>query len=1138
MVVTEINRLLRNHFNHNQLNMKKFLLLSLLSCAVSFNNSLSAQIAPSQNGKMADVLGITHAGGKYHFTTDNYLKEGVDEIQNTGTHVIKLFFGRSSVTTYPAEWGNNWPAFPFNNLTQLAQTPYFLDAFGRSQFHTYVLTAFEMSNGGNITNFKDGLSATERTNLYNEIYDFTTYLFNTYNNTGKTFVLANWEGDGLLGFVNLTSLPPANVQHTILKGFTEWLNIRQDAITAARNDAMKAGKTNVSVLGAAEFNHVSIRKAYDWPTAVDSVIPYTHMDLYSFSNWKTNTTTTVDDFDQTIAYIKSKTPPSALFGSDNLYLGETGTYETKSIDGTLYKHTDKSDRLSREIMQKNTQYALKAGIRFILHWEIFDNGLKDGVTVPVGQNATEAQGVGVGIKRADGSYSGIYTYYKSIMGQYVSNYKNVYEIEAQPTTTSAGGTESDIIYNTASGSYFSKLTASALNDWIQYVINTSQTGLCDVKIRVRKGPTYGKFRLTIDGASVGSEIDCYNASTNLFEDIDLGNFAFSTKGNKNFKFTSTGKSGSNYDLGIDAIELTPVNKATQTITFNALQSKTISDTPFPLSATSSSGLVVKYQSSNPDVAKITTVGDQSIVSLIKAGTATITATQSGNDNYFSATPVKRTLLVNSSSGILPTEIIVDNADLGFSTVGSWSTSASSTDRYGADFANDGTSGSDVGKSAKWTPDISVAGTFDIYMLWNAGTTRAQYVPAEIKYFNGISSSVLDQQINGGKWNLLGSYFLNAGTDNYVKIDATSAGYTIADAVKFVLKDLASPSRLTVTSGTGNSANLQWDSVSGANGYNIYSATTEAGPYTKMNANPIATTTFNDLNWPANQYYRITAVSAYGESNLSEFATASVKLEQTINFNALLPMADTDAPLVLTASATSGLPVIYSSSDPTVAIVVGGNLQVKRPGLTTIRASQIGNENFLVAPDVSQTLVVNATNPLAIDISKLKYFKVNIGFGNDLVLNWSIDDDPDIAYFEVEKLSSNKEFIALGRIIYKSKSKEYSFTDDKTDEGTSYYRLKIVDKEGMADYSSVLIWKNQPEIKISPNPATDFLNIRGIGKNDRIQLFNSFGVANEIYIQFATNEAKADIGNLATGVYILVVENHETRQRRAFKFVKY
>ncbi|MBL7873158.1 MAG: T9SS type A sorting domain-containing protein [Cyclobacteriaceae bacterium] len=85
-----------------------------------------------------------------------------------------------------------------------------------------------------------------------------------------------------------------------------------------------------------------------------------------------------------------------------------------------------------------------------------------------------------------------------------------------------------------------------------------------------------------------------------------------------------------------------VNKGNQTITFAALPSKTLGDAPFALTATSSSGLVLVYSSSNSAIATVS----GNIVTLVAAGSVTIHANQAGNANYNAATQVSQNFCVN------------------------------------------------------------------------------------------------------------------------------------------------------------------------------------------------------------------------------------------------------------------------------------------------------------------------------------------------------------------------------------------------------------------------------------------------------------------------------------------------------------
>jgi probable HAF family extracellular repeat protein len=84
------------------------------------------------------------------------------------------------------------------------------------------------------------------------------------------------------------------------------------------------------------------------------------------------------------------------------------------------------------------------------------------------------------------------------------------------------------------------------------------------------------------------------------------------------------------------------NKEDQTITFGTLAAKTYGESPFTLTATATSGLPVTFTAGDPSVA--TVVG--TTVTIIGAGTTTITASQAGNGTYNPATDVPQTLTVD------------------------------------------------------------------------------------------------------------------------------------------------------------------------------------------------------------------------------------------------------------------------------------------------------------------------------------------------------------------------------------------------------------------------------------------------------------------------------------------------------------
>ena len=103
-----------------------------------------------------------------------------------------------------------------------------------------------------------------------------------------------------------------------------------------------------------------------------------------------------------------------------------------------------------------------------------------------------------------------------------------------------------------------------------------------------------------------------------------------------------------------------------------------------------------------------------------------------------------------------------------------------------------------------------------------------------------------------------------------------------------------------------------------------------------------------------------------------------------NIISFMPLAATKygvVPLTLTATASSGLQISYTSSNSSVATIAGSNIvTIAGAGTATITASQAGNSNFMTAVPVSQILVVNkATNPINFVQPSARTFTNGAGF---------------------------------------------------------------------------------------------------------------------------------------------------------------
>ena len=96
---------------------------------------------------------------------------------------------------------------------------------------------------------------------------------------------------------------------------------------------------------------------------------------------------------------------------------------------------------------------------------------------------------------------------------------------------------------------------------------------------------------------------------------------------------------SNYNAAATVQQSFSVSKIPQTIAFGALSQQTFGDAPFPLTATTDSGLLVNFSVSGPAVLS------GNILSLTGWGTVTVTASQSGNNTYAAASNVVQSFIV-------------------------------------------------------------------------------------------------------------------------------------------------------------------------------------------------------------------------------------------------------------------------------------------------------------------------------------------------------------------------------------------------------------------------------------------------------------------------------------------------------------
>ena len=348
------------------------------------------------DGKSAvDVIGIVHAGGKYNFTAQPYLTEGANLIRkDIGSKIIKLFIGSDIADQYSfnEEWSTQ-----YTSLAELVKNEEIKSVF-EMDFNTIVLVAYEFERAA--WNSATPLSVSEINRVKKEFYDLTVELIKSYNTTGKTFVLQNWEGDN-----ELTPALKSAAQEdkaTIISNYLRYNNARQAGITEAREELFATGNyIEVNVLGALEVNYLSYNGGGQ-SKVVDVIVPDSTADLFSFSDWSTANARLEEDLDYYLSKINEKRAEEDKKTMNDIVLGEFGRAEYYS--GTA------DEQSQFDVAMETAKIAVNKGVRYVCYWSLMCNERVGGETTrPANEDMK-----GFWLIKPDGTFTKTFWYLKGL----------------------------------------------------------------------------------------------------------------------------------------------------------------------------------------------------------------------------------------------------------------------------------------------------------------------------------------------------------------------------------------------------------------------------------------------------------------------------------------------------------------------------------------------------------------------------------------------------------------------------------------------------------------------------------------------------------------------------------------------------
>lgn len=138
------------------------------------------------------------------------------------------------------------------------------------------------------------------------------------------------------------------------------------------------------------------------------------------------------------------------------------------------------------------------------------------------------------------------------------------------------------------------------------------------------------------------------------------------------------------------------------------------------------------------------------------------------------------------------------------------------------------------------------------------------------------------------------------------------------------------------------------------------------------------------------------------------------------------------------------------------------------------------------------------------------------------LSWSSTNEINTSHFELERSADGVNFNKIAQIsTHNTPGINHYGYEDMIPLANNFYRLKMVDLDGSASYSSVIniTFEGIGSFNFFPNPANNELTITGIQRNEYIKLFNSEGKL-LLEKRAAGHVMTLDISKFSKGIYIL------------------
>ena len=315
------------------------------------------------------LVGVYHWGG----AASKSMTGGVAHIAALGGHAVRVTLS----PTYYADYGLGRECYRDYSLAALARQADVAAALSYPGIELVMLTAYDGTGFGDCRTQRyvnpEFYTPENAAAMVREYSDLTLHLYQAYHDSGKAFIISNWEADNTVycGAAYAYATDPkfraecdaaypalyngnAGPWQT-LEGLRRWLETRERGIADGRRRALAVGLAGIEVYQAPEISIVHALADAGLGSVLYDVLPGMGFEHVSYSSYES-----INQADPGGALARDIETIRAITGSPHVIIGEMGF--ARSQWG--------SEVIGR--LQAVISAAAASGVRLIIHWQLFD----------------------------------------------------------------------------------------------------------------------------------------------------------------------------------------------------------------------------------------------------------------------------------------------------------------------------------------------------------------------------------------------------------------------------------------------------------------------------------------------------------------------------------------------------------------------------------------------------------------------------------------------------------------------------------------------------------------------------------------------------------------------------------------------